>query len=78
MRAQVIRAAVSSLSTEADALPVTVNVVSTFLLALEILPKLQETSRTFNITPTLTIVTSELHEVTKVGNLRRWSDGARD
>lgn len=45
---------------------ITVNVVSTFLLALLILPKLQETARNFNLTPTLTIVSSEVHFVTSV------------
>ena len=40
---------------------ITVNVVSTFLLALLLLPKLQETSQNFNIKPTLTIVSSEVH-----------------
>ena len=40
---------------------ITVNVVSTFLLALLLLPKLQETSKKFNIKPTLTIVSSEVH-----------------
>lgn len=40
---------------------ITTNVVSTFLLALLMLPKLQETSRKFNIVPTLTIVSSEVH-----------------
>ncbi|KAI4176062.1 MAG: hypothetical protein LQ343_001345 [Gyalolechia ehrenbergii] len=40
---------------------ITVNVVSTFLLALLVLPKLRETSTKFNTTPCLTIVTSEVH-----------------
>ncbi|KAK4507340.1 hypothetical protein PRZ48_001075 [Zasmidium cellare] len=43
---------------------ITVNVISTFLLALLMLPKLQETGRKFNITPTLTIVSSEVHNFT--------------
>ncbi|KAK4545475.1 hypothetical protein LTR36_002825 [Oleoguttula mirabilis] len=43
---------------------VTTNVVSTFLLALLMLPKLRETGRNFNITPTLTIVASDVHCVT--------------
>lgn len=50
--------------TRSNASVVTVNVVSTFLLALLILPKLQETAQKFNITPTLTIVSSEVHFVT--------------
>ncbi|KAI9755531.1 MAG: hypothetical protein M4579_004257 [Chaenotheca gracillima] len=40
---------------------VTVNVVSTFLLALLILPKLQETATKFNKVPHLIIVSSEVH-----------------
>lgn len=40
---------------------ITVNVISTFLLALLVLPKLQETARKFTATPTLTIVSSEVH-----------------
>jgi retinol dehydrogenase-12 len=42
---------------------ITTNVVSTFLLALLLLPKLKETAATYNTTPRLTIVTSELHEM---------------
>lgn len=44
---------------------ITVNVVSTFLLALLMLPKLQETSIKFNVKPTLTIVSSEVHFFTR-------------
>ncbi|MCJ1470924.1 hypothetical protein MMC07_009572 [Pseudocyphellaria aurata] len=40
---------------------ITVNVVSTFLLALLVLPKLRETATNFNITPRLTIVSSGVH-----------------
>ncbi|KAI4265513.1 MAG: hypothetical protein L6R38_009365, partial [Xanthoria sp. 2 TBL-2021] len=40
---------------------ITTNVVSTFLLALLLLPKLRESSTKFNTTPHLTIVTSEVH-----------------
>lgn len=40
---------------------VTVNVVSTFLLALLMLPKLQESADKYNIKPRLTIVSSEVH-----------------
>lgn len=40
---------------------ITVNVVSTFLLALLILPTLQRTAREFNVTPNLVIVASEVH-----------------
>lgn len=40
---------------------VTVNVVSTFLLALSLVPKLKEVSKKHNISPRLTIVSSEVH-----------------
>ncbi|KAI7220200.1 NAD(P)-binding protein [Hortaea werneckii] len=43
---------------------ITVNVVSTFLLALLLLPKLQESGNRFNTIPTLTVVSSEMHFVT--------------
>lgn len=39
----------------------TVNVVSTFLLAFLLLPKLRETAARYNTRPNLTIVTSDLH-----------------
>ncbi|KAK4995159.1 hypothetical protein LTR66_004967 [Elasticomyces elasticus] len=41
-----------------------INVVSTFLLALLMIPKLRADGRKFNFTPTLVIVTSELHAFT--------------
>lgn len=40
---------------------ITTNVVSTFLLALLLLPKLRESAQKFGIEPHLTVVTSELH-----------------
>lgn len=40
---------------------ITVNVVSTFLLALLVLPKLKETAQRYNTRPRLTIVSSEVH-----------------
>ncbi|KAI7196850.1 hypothetical protein KC324_g4356, partial [Hortaea werneckii] len=43
---------------------ITVNVVSTFLLALLLLAKLQESGNRFNTIPTLTVVSSEMHFVT--------------
>jgi NAD(P)-dependent dehydrogenase (short-subunit alcohol dehydrogenase family) len=46
---------------EDDEATITVNVVSTFLLALALLPKLEETARTFSTRPTLTITASEVH-----------------
>lgn len=39
----------------------TVNVISTFLLALLMLPKLKETAKRFGVKPRLTIVSSEVH-----------------
>ncbi|KAL8744218.1 MAG: hypothetical protein Q9184_008023, partial [Pyrenodesmia sp. 2 TL-2023] len=51
---------------EEDESTITVNVVSTFLLALLVLPKLRETSTKFNTTPYLTIVTSEAHHFTSM------------
>ena len=48
---------------EEDEATVTVNVTSTFLLALLLLPKMQETSVKYNTKPRLSVVTSELHIV---------------
>lgn len=41
---------------------ITVNVISTFLLAHLLLPKLQQTAVQFSTTPRLTIVSSKLHK----------------
>lgn len=49
---------------EQDESTITVNVVSTFLLALALLPKLKATSVKFNTRPNLTITASEVHFVT--------------
>ena len=49
--------------TEDNESTVTTNVVSTFLLALLMLPKLRETAEKYSISPRLVIVTSELHFV---------------
>lgn len=46
---------------EQDELTITTNVVSTFLLGLLLLPKLQETNSKFNVLPRLVIVSSDLH-----------------
>jgi len=46
---------------EDNELTITVNVVSTFLLAFSLLPKLKETAAKFNTRPVLTIVSSEVH-----------------
>lgn len=40
---------------------ITVNVISTFLLAIVLLPKLRESARDHNITPRISIVSSETH-----------------
>ncbi|KAL8802810.1 MAG: hypothetical protein Q9182_003570 [Xanthomendoza sp. 2 TL-2023] len=50
--------------TEDNESTITTNVVSTFLLALLVLPKLRETSMKFNTTPHLTVVSSEVHYFT--------------
>lgn len=46
---------------EEDERTITVNVVSTFLLALLLLPKLKETAKQFDTHPTLSVVTSNVH-----------------
>lgn len=51
---------------EQDEATVTVNVTSTFLLALLLLPKMQETTTKFNVIPRLTIVTSDLHLIAQL------------
>lgn len=40
---------------------ITINVISTFLLSLLVLPKMVETANKFNVKPTLTITSSEVH-----------------
>lgn len=40
---------------------ITINVISTFFLALVLLPKLKATAKKYGVQPRLTIVTSELH-----------------
>lgn len=47
--------------TEGNESTITVNVISTFLLALMMLPKLRETASKYNVTPHLVIVGSEVH-----------------
>jgi retinol dehydrogenase-12 len=42
---------------------ITVNVISTFLMAFILLPKLRESASKFNITPHLTIVSSDAHQM---------------
>ncbi|KAL9128900.1 MAG: hypothetical protein Q9217_002522 [Psora testacea] len=50
--------------TEEDESAVTTNVVSTFLLALLMLPKLRDTAKRHNIKPHLTVVASDMHFIT--------------
>ncbi|KAJ3130114.1 hypothetical protein HK098_006173 [Nowakowskiella sp. JEL0407] len=45
---------------------ITVNVVSTFLLAALVMPKLKATAQKYKTRPTLTIVSSEVHGFTKM------------
>ena len=50
---------------EEDETTITVNVVSTFLLAVLALPKLRETAVTFGITPRLSVTGSDLYGLAK-------------
>lgn len=50
---------------EQDESTLTINVVSTFLLALALLPKLKATANKFNTRPNLTVVSSEVHFLTQ-------------
>ncbi|KAF2187146.1 NAD(P)-binding protein [Zopfia rhizophila CBS 207.26] len=50
---------------EKDEATITVNVVTTFLLALLLLPKLKETAQKLNTRPNLTITASEVHSWAK-------------
>lgn len=50
---------------EDNEISITVNVVSTFLLALLLLPKLRETAVRYNVTPRLTITSSNVHFFTQ-------------
>jgi retinol dehydrogenase-12 len=45
---------------------ITTNVISTFLLALLVLPKLKETAQKFNVSPHLVIVSSDVHFYTNL------------
>jgi retinol dehydrogenase-12 len=42
-----------------------VNVIGTFLLALQLIPKLKETAKAFNVEPHLTFLSSALYDVAK-------------
>ncbi|KAH9878916.1 hypothetical protein J1614_002351 [Plenodomus biglobosus] len=46
---------------EQDESTITVNVVSTFLLAFALVPQLRETAKKFDTRPTMTVVSSEVH-----------------
>lgn len=46
---------------EQDESTITVNVVSTFLLAFALLPQLRATAEKFGVRPTMTVVSSEVH-----------------
>lgn len=59
-----------------DELQITTNVVSTFLLALLVLPKLKETAQKFDTQPHLTVVTSELHHQTTIPERKALRRGA--
>jgi retinol dehydrogenase-12 len=50
---------------EGTEITMTVNVISTFLLALLVLPKLQDTAKIFGVTPHLTFVGSALYSLAK-------------
>ncbi|ORY71178.1 putative short-chain dehydrogenase [Pseudomassariella vexata] len=49
---------------------ITVNVISTFLMALLILPSLRRTATRFNVVPSLVIVTSDAHAYTSLTRAR--------
>lgn len=44
---------------------VAINVIGTFLLAFQLIPKLKETAKTYGVTPHLTFVGSALYDVAK-------------
>jgi retinol dehydrogenase 12 len=54
---------------------ISINVISTFLLGLFILPKLQESALKFGIRPTLTIVASDTHYFAPVCSCNRLPNG---
>ncbi|KAF9737359.1 hypothetical protein PMIN03_010995 [Paraphaeosphaeria minitans] len=61
-----------------DELQITTNVVSTFLLAFLLLPKLKETALQYDTQPHLTIVTSELHHQTTIPERKALRRGVHD
>jgi retinol dehydrogenase-12 len=44
---------------------IAVNVIGTFLLALQLIPKLKETAKSYGVTPHITFVSSALYDVAK-------------
>ncbi|KAJ5412265.1 uncharacterized protein N7487_006624 [Penicillium crustosum] len=60
---------------EEDEKTITVNVVSTFLLILLLVPKLQESASKFNITPRITIPNSALHYTASLEHLDPQNEG---
>lgn len=50
---------------EGNELTITVNVISTFMMALLLLPVLRRSSVQFGTVPRLTVVTSDIHEIAK-------------
>jgi NAD(P)-dependent dehydrogenase (short-subunit alcohol dehydrogenase family) len=44
---------------------IAVNVIGTFLLALQLIPKLKESAKTYGVTPVMTFVGSALYDVAK-------------
>lgn len=60
---------------EEDEKTITVNVVSTFLLILLLVPKLQESASKFKITPRVTIPNSALHYIASLEHLDPQKEG---
>ncbi|OJD12493.1 hypothetical protein AJ78_06919 [Emergomyces pasteurianus Ep9510] len=50
---------------ESEEASITINVISTLLLALSLLPKLRQTAKEYNVTPCLTVTSSKIHSWAK-------------
>ncbi|EGC47450.1 short-chain dehydrogenase/reductase [Histoplasma capsulatum var. duboisii H88] len=50
---------------EGEESSITINVISTLLLALSLLPKLRQTAATYNVSPCLTVTSSKIHSWAK-------------
>ncbi|EEH06644.1 conserved hypothetical protein [Histoplasma capsulatum G186AR] len=50
---------------EGEESSITINVISTLLLALSLLPKLRQTAATYNVNPCLTVTSSKIHSWAK-------------